>query len=84
MAKTLGMDLPGARRRQAKPHLNEYTVLALAACVMLGAAIGIVAVSAMKVGPGDGVMAPIKLHPAAEGNRARGLDLGGDHPRYPQ
>lgn len=57
-----GMQMPGAqRKRNASP--NVYAGLMLAAVVALGGAIGYAMLAGMKVGPGSGPMAALKLHP---------------------
>jgi hypothetical protein len=58
-----GMQMPGAQRTRG-PAMNSYTGMMLIAVVCLGAAIGFAVYAGMKVGPGSGPMAALKLHPA--------------------
>lgn len=57
-----GMQMPGAQRARG-PAMNAYTGMMLIAVVCLGAAIGFAVYAGMKVGPGGGPMAALKLHP---------------------
>ncbi|MEM9083957.1 MAG: hypothetical protein AAGB34_10215 [Planctomycetota bacterium] len=61
MAKQIGMAMPGSRRR-VTPKPNVYTGIALMACVALTAAIVIVWQAGAAVGPGDDMLAALKLH----------------------
>lgn len=56
------MQMPGAQRARSAP-LNVYTGLLLAAVMSLAAAVGFVVYAGMQVGPGEGPMAAVKLHP---------------------
>ena len=58
----LGMQMPGAQRTRG-PSMNTYTGLLLVAVVCLGAAVGFAVLAGMKVGPGGGAMAAVKIHP---------------------
>lgn len=57
-----GMQMPGARKSRGA-SMNAYTGLLLAVVVCLGAAVGFAVYAGMKVGPGGGLMAALKLHP---------------------
>ncbi len=59
----LGMQMPG-RKRTRPATVNVYTGMLLAAVGALVAAVVLVGSAAMKVGPGDGVMSAIEMHPA--------------------
>ena len=64
----LGMQMPG-RKRTRPATVNVYTGMLLAASGALIAAIVLVGTAAMKVGPGDGIMSAIEMHP--ESGRVR-------------
>jgi hypothetical protein len=66
----MGMQMPG-RRRVAPRSLNVYSGLLLGAIVCLIAAIVLVGMAAIQIGPGDGVMSALKIHPPD-----RPVDLG--------
>lgn len=57
-----GMQMPGAQRARGA-SMNIYTGLMLAAVVSLLAAVGFVVYAGMQIGPGEGPMAALKLHP---------------------
>ena len=61
----LGMQMPGAQRTRTA-SMNVYTGLMLAAVVSLLAAVGLVFYAGMQVGPGEGPMAALKLHPPGQ------------------
>lgn len=66
----LGMQMPGAQRtRSAGP--NVYSGLLLGAVVCLMVAVGFLFYAGTMVGPGGGMMAALKIHPAGQK-----LDLG--------
>lgn len=57
----MGMQMPGRRRaRVASP--NVYTGLLMAAVASLAVAVVFVAMAGMRIGPGEGPMAALKVH----------------------
>lgn len=58
----LGMQMPG-RKRTRPATVNVYTGMLLAAVGALIAAIVVVGSAGMKIGPGDGVMSAVQIHP---------------------
>jgi hypothetical protein len=57
----MGMQMPGRNRlRAASP--NVYTGLLLGAVASLATAVVFVALAGMKIGPGEGPMAALKVH----------------------
>ncbi len=57
----MGMQMPGRRRLKAAMP-NVYTGLLLGAVASLATAVVFVALAGMKVGPGEGPMAALKVH----------------------
>lgn len=61
----MGMQLPGAQRKRA-PSINVYTGLAMCAVASLAAAVVLVYLAAVKVGPDAGPLGALKLHPQGQ------------------
>lgn len=61
----MGMQLPGAQRKRS-PSINVYTGLMMCAVVALGAATFVMFRSASLVGPDEGVMGALKIHPKGQ------------------
>lgn len=57
-----GMQMPGSQKARGA-QMNVYTGLILLAVVALAAAVGFGFLAGMKLGPGSGPMAALKLHP---------------------
>lgn len=58
----MGMQMPGRQRRR-KSMPGVYAGMMLAAVASLTMAIVFVALAGMRIGPGEGVMAAINVHP---------------------
>lgn len=66
----LGMQMPGASRARSA-SMNIYTALALVMVAALSAAVGFVFYAGTLVGPGEGPMAALKLHPEGRPNLSK-------------
>ncbi len=58
----MGMQLPGAQRKRS-PAINVYTGLMMCAVVALAAATFVMFRAATAVGPDEGIMGALKIHP---------------------
>jgi hypothetical protein len=58
----MGMQLPGAQRKRA-PAINVYTGLMFCAVVALAAAVALMFRASASIGPDEGLMGALKIHP---------------------
>lgn len=58
----MGMQLPGAQRKRS-PAINVYTGMMVCAVAALAAATVLMYLAATKIGPDEGAMGALKIHP---------------------
>lgn len=58
----MGMQLPGAQRKRS-PSINVYTGMMLCAVAALAAATALMFLAASRIGPDEGPMGALKVHP---------------------